>query len=114
MLPSDLLWAAPAKKSDDNQGLRRLLQDYRTVVGMSIAFAFLFCSVLTDDDPITTAYLTTRGVPVSLLGTMKSLMSLTGLAGTYVLAKAAETMWNPQGRSCCPLGFCSCALACGS
>eukprot|EP00928_Gymnodinium_smaydae_P033326 TRINITY_DN23902_c0_g1_i1.p1 TRINITY_DN23902_c0_g1~~TRINITY_DN23902_c0_g1_i1.p1 ORF type:complete len:469 (-),score=62.09 TRINITY_DN23902_c0_g1_i1:562-1932(-) len=60
------------------------LKTHLPIAGMSFAFTLLFCSVLTDSNPITTAYVTSRGVPVYLLGMAKSVSALTGLVGTFV------------------------------
>lgn len=54
------------------------------VSGMSLAFAILFCSALTDADPMFTAHLASRGVLPGLLGTARSMGALTGLLGTWL------------------------------
>eukprot|EP00929_Paragymnodinium_shiwhaense_P109396 TRINITY_DN75801_c0_g1_i1.p1 TRINITY_DN75801_c0_g1~~TRINITY_DN75801_c0_g1_i1.p1 ORF type:complete len:453 (-),score=85.51 TRINITY_DN75801_c0_g1_i1:75-1433(-) len=69
------------------------------VAGMSFAFALLFCSILCDHDPITTAWLTTRGVPVSVLGVTKSIGALTGLLGTYIWPRLQNRFGTLKGAA---------------
>uniref|UniRef100_A0A7S2VSX8 Solute carrier family 40 member n=1 Tax=Zooxanthella nutricula TaxID=1333877 RepID=A0A7S2VSX8_9DINO len=84
-------------------GMRRVVTTALPVLGMCLAYSMLFCSVLSDHDPVATAYLAGRGVSTAALGVARSAGALGGILGTWIwprlqarlgtLPGAAASLW---------------------
>ncbi|CAK0815497.1 unnamed protein product [Prorocentrum cordatum] len=80
-------------------GVGRLAATALPVLGMSLAFSMLFCSVLSDHDPVATAYLASQGVSTARLGVVRSVGALAGILGTWLWPRLQARLGTLPGAS---------------
>jgi len=78
------------------------------VTGMNLAFALLFCSVLSDHDPFFTAHLVAAGMAPGALGTARSCGALGGLLGTWLWPAFQSRLGTLRGAAASVFTFLLC------
>jgi len=89
-------------------GLARLVSAALPVLGMSLAYSMLFCSVLSDHDPVATAYLAGRGVSTATLGVARSAGALAGILGTWIWPRMQARLGTLPGAAAALWLFVAC------
>lgn len=93
---------AQAKRHMQGWSFRAL---WDPVTGMCFAYALLFCSVLSDHDPLFTLHLAAAGLEPGILGSARSAGAFAGLLGTFLWPYIQSRMGTPRGAAIALLAF---------